>query len=325
MTASLPQPVQDVFERFITTEYTTVDADGCPISWPVTPYYSRGGPCIDVTTGLGYPKKANDARANPKVALLFSDPTGSGLEQPPTVLVQGTASVDDADLDANRDRYKRESLIKLPAVRKLNPPQALQRYFGWYFNRIYVHVRPERVFVWPGGDFGAEPEVFGSHLEETRSGHNEEPETGHADPMGGRLDWDARMEELSSRYHQAVLACVAPDGFPFAARVPIRPDPAGRRIEITAARVGVPLEPGPACLTAHDHAPDFSWQRNFQLRGDLVPSGDGWALLPHRLVGGFEMPPGSALSRYRLNAKKVMRFRRIAKRELARRAPRAGE
>src|SRR5216684_3894229 len=77
MTASLPQPVQDVFAKFITTEYTTIDAAGRPIAWPVTPYYERGGPCIDITTGLGYPKKANDARENPKVALLFSDPTGS--------------------------------------------------------------------------------------------------------------------------------------------------------------------------------------------------------------------------------------------------------
>ena len=78
MTALLPPEIQQVFDRFITTEYTTVDRRGQPISWPVTPYYRPGDTCIDVTTGLGYPKKAKDARANPKVALLFSDPTGSG-------------------------------------------------------------------------------------------------------------------------------------------------------------------------------------------------------------------------------------------------------
>ena len=322
MTASLPQPVQDVFANFITTEYTTIDADGRPIAWPVTPYYERGGPCIDITTGLGYPKKANDARENPKVALLFSDPNGSGLERPPTVLVQGIAAVDDDDLAANRERYGRESAVKLPGAQKLNPPQSLRRFFGWYYDRIYVHVRPERIYVWPGGDGNAEPELYGSHVEETRSGHNEEPEIGHADPVGGMIDWDSRLDELGARYRQAVLSCVAPDGFPFAVRVSVTPNPGTRRIQIDSAPTGVPLEPGPACLTAHDHAPDFSWQRNFQLRGDLVAAGDGWALIPHRLVGGFEMPPGSALSRYRLNAQKVMRFRRIAKRELAKRATR---
>ncbi len=51
----------------MTTELTTIDRNGQPITWPVTPYYSGGAPCIDVTTGLGYPKKANDASANPLV------------------------------------------------------------------------------------------------------------------------------------------------------------------------------------------------------------------------------------------------------------------
>src|SRR5436190_24130634 len=104
MTATLPTEVQQVFDRFITTEYTTVDASGQPITWPVTPYYRLGDPQIDITTGLGYPKKAEDARNNPRVSLLFSDPTGSGIERPPAVLVQGSAAVDDADLEANRER-----------------------------------------------------------------------------------------------------------------------------------------------------------------------------------------------------------------------------
>src|SRR4051794_16076874 len=102
MTASLPEDVQAVFDRFVTTEYTTVDGRGQPITWPVTPYHVRAAGTIDVTTGLGYPKKADDAAANPKVALLFSDPTGCDLVDPPTVLVQGTAHVDDGDLEANR-------------------------------------------------------------------------------------------------------------------------------------------------------------------------------------------------------------------------------
>ena len=51
MTSSLPQDVQEVFDRFITTEYTTVDKRGQPITWPVTPYYRPGDATIDVTTG----------------------------------------------------------------------------------------------------------------------------------------------------------------------------------------------------------------------------------------------------------------------------------
>ena len=317
MTVSLPVEVQDTFRRFITTEYTTIDGSGQPITWPVTPYYESGGPCIDVTTGIGYPKKADDARANPRVSVLFSDPTGSGIEQAPAVLVQGIAEVDDRDLHANRTRYERESLEKLPATKDQLPPSFVRGMFEWYFMRIYVHVRPERIYVWPRGDVTAEPQLLDSHLEEIRSGHSEEPAVGELRPAGGDSAWDERIDELGARYDSAVLSLVAPDGFPFAVRVPIETDRAAGVVRVRAEPVGAPLAPGLACVTAHDHSPDFSWQRNFQVRGDLVRDDGGWALVPHKLVGGFELPPASMLGRMRLNMRKVRRFRKIAKRELA--------
>jgi hypothetical protein len=319
MTATLPETVQEVFDTFITTEFTTVAAGGQPITWPVTPYYQPGAATVDITTGLGYPKKADDAAANPRVALLFSDPTGCGVERPPQVLVQGTALVDDRDLDANRERYGRESTEKLPATKKMLPPKPVRRMFGWYFTRIYVKVRPERVFVWASGDCTDEPQLLDAHLEEVRSGHDEEPESPPPEPRGGRPKWDERLDELGDRYPAAVLSIVSPDGFPFSARVPISVDREAHRVRIAAEPVGAPLAPGLACVTAHDHAPDFTWQRNFQVRGDLVEEEGGWAVVPHKLVGGFEIPPTSALERYRINAKKIRRFRKIAKREKRRR------
>jgi len=318
VTASLPPNIQETFARLITTEYTTVDEHGQPITWPVTPYYQPGAPCIDVTTGLGYPKKAADARINPKVSLLFSDATGSGLADAPLVLVQGTAEVDDHDLDFNRERYARELAVKLPHAPKT--PRIMTRMLSWYYTRIYVHVRPERIYAWPAGDLGAEPELYDTRLEEVRSGHYEEPDSAHAQPEGGASRWDERLEELGRHYRSAVLSLVAPDGFPFSVRVPVAVDAAGRRVRIEGELSGVPLQPGLACLTAHEHPPDFSWQRNFQVRGDLVRDHDGgWSLLPHRLIGGFEMPPGSLLARARLNLGKMRRFQATAKRELSRR------
>ena len=317
MTATLPREVQEVFDRFVTTEFTTIDRRGQPITWPVTPYYSRGAECIDVSTGLGYPKKANDARANPRVALLFSDPTGCGVTDPPQVLVQGTAVVDDEDLAVNRERYVRESAEKLPAADELLPPKAVRGLLNWYFTRIYVHVRPERVFVWPGGDCTAEPQLFGTHMEEVRSGHDEEPTAPHAGTEGGDPEWDERIDELGERYGTAVLSLVAPDGFPFSARVPVEVDRHAHRVRIEAEPVGAPLQAGLACLTAHDHHPEFKWQRNFQVRGDLVREDGGWALVPHKLIGGFEAPPGGRLATMRANLGKAVRFRRTAKRELA--------
>jgi hypothetical protein len=320
MTGSLPQEVQRTFEQFVTTEYTTVARSGQPITWPVTPYYGAGDPHIDITTGLGYPKKANDARQDPHVSLLFSDPTGSRLERPAAVLVQGMAEVDDRDLKRNRDRYYREMQEKLPALKGTLPPKFAQGFLDWYFTRIYVHVRPERVYVWEEGDFAREPQLYGSHMDEVRSGHSEEPQKPHPAPAGGSVAWDERMRELGRRHSTAVISTVAPDGFPMSARVPIELDEAAARVRIGMVPVGVPLEPSRACLTAHEHHPDLKWQVNFQVRGDLVQESDGgWSLLPHRLVGGFELPP-PGLKRWTQNARKIMRFRRTAKRELSKRS-----
>jgi hypothetical protein len=313
VTSSLPQDVREVFERFITCEFTTIDSRQQPITWPVIPYYRSGEPTIDVTTGIGYPKKAEDARRNPRVAMLFSDPTGSGIEGGIRVLVQGTAEVDDRDLDANRERYWRESWEKLPGIRDTHPPRLVRGLFGWYYTRLYVKVRPERVFVWPRGDLSTEPTLLDSHVEEVRSGHTEEPERSHAAAGGGGVEWDSRIAELGKRHPTAALAWVAPDGFPLTVRAPLRPEPERRRLMIDAEPAGLPLLDGRACVAAHAHSPDFSWQENFQVRGDLSRTEDGWSLVPRKMVGGFELPDESLAARYRRNLRKSMRYWRNAR------------
>jgi hypothetical protein len=319
VTSTLPAVVQQVFDRFITTEYTTVDANGQPITWPVTPYYKPGDACISITTGLGYPKKANDAAANPYVSLLFSDQTGCGLESAPMVLVQGMADVDDRDLDANRERYWHESGEKLPATKSLHPPAFIRKGLTWYYTRIYVHVRPERIYLWPDGDPSAEPELLDSHIEEVRSGHDEEPEGAARPPSGAPAKWDSRLDALGTRtYPTAVLSLVAPDGFPFSIRLPVRPDEQAGCIRFDADALGVPVAPGLACLTAHEHSPEFTWQNNFQVRGDFVERDGEWVLVPHKYVGGFNVPKGQ-VAMLRENFSKSMRFRKIAKAELAKR------
>jgi hypothetical protein len=316
MTGSLPADVQQVFERFITTELTTIDKSGQPITWPVTPYYRPGAGAIDLTTGIGYPKKADDAARNPHVALLFSDPTGSKLETPCAVLVQGTAQVDDTNLESNAERYFRESGEKLPATKSMHPPAFLRSRMGWYYTRIYIYVRPERVFVWPGGDFSLEPTLYGTHMEEVRTHHSAEPEVPLPEPEGGASAWDDRMEELGDRHRTAVLSLVGPDGFPLAVRLPITLDRAAGRVRLGALPGWMLAAPTRACLTAHEHHPDFKWQANFQVRGDLVREDGGWSLVPHKFVGGFELPK-SQLQVVRKNFRNVLRYRRKAKQELA--------
>jgi hypothetical protein len=314
VTSTLPQDVRDAFESFVTCELTTVDAAKQPITWPVTPYYDQGAPTIDVTTGLGYPKKADDAARHPSVALLFSDPTGSGVDSGLRVLVQGTATLDDEDLKANAERYVSESGVKLPATKKMNPPKAIRPMFNWYYARIYIKVRPERIFVWPEGDLAEEPVVHDAHLEEVRSGHVEEAPTEHGTLAPGTPAWDKRMEFLAE-HETGVLSWMGPDGFPIAVRVPFRADASRKEIAIEGDPAGLPLLEGRACLAVHRHAPDFTWQRNMQVRGNLEPTGEGWRLVPRRIVGGFELPEGR-LNRFRDFIKKGPGFYRTYRRRL---------
>jgi hypothetical protein len=319
VTSSLPANVQQVFDRFVTTEYATIDRNGQPITWPVTPYYKPGDPSIDVTTGLGYPKKADDAAHHPYVSLLFSDPTGCGIDNTPMVLVQGMAEVDDRDLEANAERYWHESGEKLPATRKMHPPAFIRRGLGWYYKRIYIHVRPERVYIWPDCDASAEPMLLDTHMDEVRSGHDEEPEHAPAPPSGAPAVWNDMLDGLGSRsFPSAVLTLVAPDGFPFSIRLPVRPDQAGGCVRFEVDALGIPVAPGRACLTAHIHAPEFAWQSNFQVRGDFVERDGEWVFVPHKYVGGLNVPKGRS-EMLKENFGKAMRFRKKAKAELAKR------
>ncbi|MDQ4078155.1 MAG: pyridoxamine 5'-phosphate oxidase family protein, partial [Chloroflexota bacterium] len=96
----LPTEVEKVFNEFLTCELTTFARDGTPITWPILPIYRPQPFQFLILTPIGLPQKAFHIQRNPHVSLLFSDPTGSGLVNPPAVLVQGDAEVPDEILTA---------------------------------------------------------------------------------------------------------------------------------------------------------------------------------------------------------------------------------
>ena len=87
----LPPEVEAVFLEFRTCEMSTLARDGTPITWPTLPFWYPDEGRFLITTSIGLPHKAFNVRRNPRVSLLFSDPTVSGLTNPPAVLVQGDA------------------------------------------------------------------------------------------------------------------------------------------------------------------------------------------------------------------------------------------
>lgn len=157
--AELPPEIEGVFEEFRTCEMSTLARDGTPITWPTLPFWYSDEKRFTITTSISLAQKALNVRRNPRVSLLFSNPTASGLENPPAVLVQGDAEAPD-EIQASVAGFEeelRKVYARQPASRVYgNDP--LTRYFmDWYFMRLMIHVTPLRILWWPGGDFWREP------------------------------------------------------------------------------------------------------------------------------------------------------------------------
>ena len=97
-----------------------------------------------LTTSIGLPQKAFNIRRNPKVSLLFSDPTGSGIAEPGAVLIQGDATAEDrivTDVSSDPEfAALAETLIRRqPAGAIWSSP--LGRRMWWsYYMRILIYV-----------------------------------------------------------------------------------------------------------------------------------------------------------------------------------------
>ncbi len=157
--AELPAEVEDVFGQFRTCEMSTLARDGTPITWPTLPFWYSAEKRFTITTSIGLAQKALNVRRNPRVSLLFSDPTASGLENTPAVLVQGDAEAPD-EIQTSVAGFA-EELRKVyrwqPASKAYGNNPITQRFMDWYFMRLMIHVTPRRILWWPGGDFLREP------------------------------------------------------------------------------------------------------------------------------------------------------------------------
>ena len=83
--------LHDIVSSYRTCEFATLNRAGLPFAWPAVCEIAPDGTGIVLTTCIGFPRKAINVRRDPRVALLFSDPTGTGRTDLPQVLVQGTA------------------------------------------------------------------------------------------------------------------------------------------------------------------------------------------------------------------------------------------
>jgi hypothetical protein len=290
-----PAELLEVFERSVTCEYASLTRAVAPVTVPTTPYVGALG-SLDVSTGLTYPAKAERARRNPKVAMLFADPVGSGMNDPPAVLVQGHAAVRDADLQTNTDRYARDSMTKLPAAAE-GQPKALLRRLAFYYARIWVEVTPLHIYWWPDRSLASGPQSWQADPEQQLPESDPAPRGSQPPPW---LDPPQRWQEVAARALRelpyADLTVVGDDGFPICVPVVTRAmDGADVSLAIGAGAPELPQ--GAACLTVHGHDERFTTQENHTLMGTFT-QGDGgprlrveraladWSLTGNRLQRG---------------------------------------
>lgn len=148
-----------MIREYRTCEFTTL-CKGSPQTWPVSSLLLGDGRFL-ITTGIGLPQKALNVRRDPKVSLLFSDPTGSGINQPGAVLIQGDATCQDrilADISSDPDLAALAATVtaRQPASFFMTSPLG-RRLFPYYWIRILIHVTPRRAYVWPTRDFTKPP------------------------------------------------------------------------------------------------------------------------------------------------------------------------
>ncbi len=285
--AAWPAGLFDVFARAITCEYASLTRAGSPVTVPTTPYVGPGN-TLDVSTGLSYPAKAERARRNPRVALLFADPIGAGGSNGSVVLVQGHAAVRDADLQANTDRYARESVRKLPGAVE-GQPKALLRRLAFYYARIWIEITPLRIRWWTDRSLSGQAQAWRADPDLTLPGSDPAP-PGRQPPAW--LDPPSQWRELAARALRdlpfADLTAVDGEGFPIC--LPVSAGALdGDRVSLQIGPGAPELSEGPACLTVHGHDERFTTQENHTLIGVLVREEDAVRLRVERVLADWSL------------------------------------
>ncbi|MGW2686784.1 pyridoxamine 5'-phosphate oxidase family protein [Streptomyces sp. NPDC001414] len=264
----------DVLDAYRTCEFVTLGRDGTPLAWPTAARRRPDGTLL-LSTSLAFAQKALNIRRDGRVALLFSDPTGSGLAQPPQILVAGHAECPDEIRSGPQgaEEYWRTLFERQPHSRSyLAAP--VRGLMDWYYLRLLITVTPHDVVVRP-------------HL-----------------PAGDRPAPASALVGAAqlARFPTAVLAARDATGAPVLARTRPVPAPDGFVLDVPA---DCPALPGPASLLVHRHDERLNHLHNALVRGELRTRDGESRFVPATVVE----PMGSGRAR---DAVRVLRSTRRA-------------
>ncbi|WP_433384279.1 pyridoxamine 5'-phosphate oxidase family protein [Actinoplanes sp. CA-142083] len=240
-------------DAYRTCELATIGKDGTAMAWPTSGLTRPDGTFL-LTTSIAYPQKAYNIRRDSRVALLFSDPTASGLDRPEQILVQGKATCSDevhVEPEGDLADFWARLFERQPTCRKyLDWPATMLTDF--YFMRLMIRVTP---------------------IDITRR-----PLPGPAAPgPGSGLIGGAVLPAYAS----VVLSARDEAGGPTLTRTTVV-------AEGDAWRVAVPedveVAAGPASLLVHRHDDQLWSLHNANVVGTLMADDKGWLLRPARLI-----------------------------------------
>jgi hypothetical protein len=170
---------------------------------------------VGFTTSLGFGRKLDRMKENPRVALAYHAREHGFASGSRFVLVQGTASY-----DAEPDRETLEKRVGPASARFMGEPRRGLFWDRWlsayYGDRVLVTVHVERVLSWHDLACAGEPTVIGAPRPHGDPASQAAPENG----LGPRIDVTRAARRLSDLPH-ALLGYLNSDGFPMVAPVTV--------------------------------------------------------------------------------------------------------
>ncbi|MER6789356.1 pyridoxamine 5'-phosphate oxidase [Streptomyces sp. NPDC000658] len=249
----------DILDAYRTCEFVTLGRNGAPVVWPAAVRRRADGTLL-LTTSLAFAQKALNVRRDGRVALLWSDPTGSGLDRPPQIFVAGRAVCPDDVMTGpeGAEDYWRTLFERQPHSRSYLAP-GVRRLMDWYYLRLLITVTPEQTLVRP--PLAPPPPA--------------RPDTGE------RTATSLLGAAQLARYPSAVLAACDRTGAPVLARTRPVATNAGFAVAVPTDCL---LTAGPASLLVHRHDERLNHMQNALVRGELRQDGGSWLLAPHTVV-----------------------------------------
>jgi hypothetical protein len=237
---------------------------------------------LTFTTSLGFGRKLDRIRRDPRIALLYHAREHGFHRGDELVLVQGTARI----VEQPDVKYLART-VGPAVVQYLGEPKTGVFWDRWLAayksDRVPVHVDVERIVTWPSLLGAGEPEVEGAPWPEAPPDPQAPPRKGTAP----RVDVEREGGRCAALPH-ALLAYRGTDGFPVC--VPVSVGPASPRGIALASQVPLPRGGRRAGLLAHSYEP--------QLIGLAARQYTGWledgVYAPHTETG-YRAPKNKTL------------------------------